>query len=294
MKKWKRLLGLALCLCAAVCVMSVSASAAEHEHSHPICGETHRDIGDHTGPCNDVTWIEVTKKDVTEGGELKLTAGNNYYLGEDIEVKYTITIAKGTVNLCLNGHSITKTLASGVSEGVITVEPGASFTLCDCNGSSMGNGKITHADGVTGRGVLVGSSSVKTTFFLMYGGTISGNRINGQDGAGVRVQNASFKMYGGTISENHVEKASNDGGGGVNARGKFIMYGGEISGNTSNGDGGGVAVVGDSFEMHGGSIINNNAANGGGVCLWTDAPSAAIRQKMTAAAYTSAECAATL
>ena len=57
----------------------------------------------------------------------------------------------------------------------------------------MGNGKITHADGVTGRGVLVGSSRVKTTFFLMYGGTISGNRINGQDGAGVRVHNHQRK-----------------------------------------------------------------------------------------------------
>ena len=71
MKKWKRLLGLALCLCAAVCVMSVSASA-EGEHSHPICGAAHIDIGDHTEPCGNVTWIEVTKKNVTEGGELKL------------------------------------------------------------------------------------------------------------------------------------------------------------------------------------------------------------------------------
>ena len=250
MKKWKRLLGLALCLCAAVCVMSVSASAAA-EHSHPICGETHTNIGDHTGTCNDVTWTKVMQTDVTDNNGLKLEDGKSYYLGEDIEVKWDITI-KGTVNLCLNGHSITKTSASSTSEGVITVEPGSSFTLCDCNGSGAGNGKITHADGVTGRGVLVGSSSVKTTFFLMYGGTISGNLINGQDGAGVRVQNASFKMYGGTITDNHVEKASYDGGGGVNARGKFIMYGGEISRNTSNGDGGGVAVVGDSFEMHGG------------------------------------------
>ena len=105
----------------------------------------------------------------------------------------------------------------------------------------------------------------------MYGGTISGNRINGQDGAGVRVHNASFKMYGGTISENRVEQMSSDGGGGVNARGKFIMYGGEISRNTSNGDCGGVAVVGDSFEMHGGIISGNTATgDGGGVGLWNN------------------------
>ena len=278
MKKWKRLLGLALCLCAAVCVMSVSASAAA-EHSHPICGKTHTGIGDHTGTCNDVTWTEVTQAKVTDANGLTLEDGNSYYLGEDIKVKYDITI-KGTVNLCLNGHSITKTSESGTFEGVITVTPtataGSSFTLCDCNGSGAGNGNITHANGVTGRGVLVSSSDSKQASFIMYGGTISGNHVGTdilpEDGAGVRVHNASFKMYGGTITNNHVEKMSNCGGGGVAAHNsaKFIMYGGEISRNTSNGDGGGVGVVGASFEMHGGEINGNNAASGGGVCLWND------------------------
>ena len=271
MRLWKRLLGTALCLCAAVCLMSVSASAAEH--SHPICGDTTKCTNpDHSGENHGdaVEWIKVTRANVTPSNGLKLEDGNSYYLGENIEVEHAITI-NGTVNLCLNGHSITKTSESDTFHGVIKVESGSSFTLCDCNGSGMGNGKITHADGVTGRGVLVGSSSVKTTFFLMYGGTISGNRINGQDGAGVRVHNASFKMYGGTISENHVEGTPSDGGGGVNARGKFIMYGGEISRNTSNGDCGGVAVVGDSFEMHGGIISGNTATgDGGGVGLWND------------------------
>lgn len=273
MKKWKRLLGLALCLCAAVCVMSVSASAAGEHTEHPICGANHENIGDHT--CDNVTWTEVTQKDVTDNnGDLVLAAGQSYYLGEDIEVKYAITIT-GRVNLCLNGHSITKTSASSTSEGVITVEPGSSFTLCDCNGSGAGNGKITHADTVTGRGVLVGSSSSRpsTTSFIMYGGTISGNRINGDDGAGVRVHSASFKMYGGTISDNCVEGNPNYGGGGVAVSGnaKFIVYSGEISRNKSDVDGGGVAVVWSSFQMYGGTISGNTATgDGGGVGLWND------------------------
>lgn len=270
MKKWKRLLGLALCLCAAVCVMSVSASAAG-EHSHPICGKTHRDIGDHTGSCENVTWTKVMQTDVTPNNGLILADGKSYYLGEDISVEYTITI-NGTVNLCLNGHSITKTSESDDFSGVIKVAAGSSFTLCDCNGSGADNGKITHEDGKTGRGVLVGSSEPQQASFIMYGGTISGNRINGQDGAGVRVHNASFKMYGGTITDNHVEKMSYCGGGGVAAHNsaEFIMYGGEISSNTSNGDGGGVGVVASSFEMHGGEISGNTAASGGGVCLWNN------------------------
>ena len=272
MRIWKRLLGTALCLCAAVCVMSVSASAAEH--SHPICGKTHTDIGDHKGSCNNVTWTEVTQANVTDSNGLTLVDGNNYYLGEDIEVKWDITI-DGTVNLCLNGHSITKTSASGTSEGVITVTAGSSFTLCDCNGSGAGNGKLTHADGKTGRGVLVGSpvSRPSTTSFIMYGGTISGNRINGDDGAGVRVHSASFKMYGGTISDNCVEGNPSYGGGGVAVSGnaKFIVYGGEISRNKSDVDGGGVAVVWSSFQMYGGTISGNTATgDGGGVGLWND------------------------
>lgn len=270
MKKWKRLLGLALCLCAAVCVMSVSASAAA-EHSHPICGDTTKCTNpDHSdGNHGDaVEWIKVMQTDVTPSNGLTLVDGKSYYLGENISVEYDITI-KGTVNLCLNGHSITKTSESGTFAGVIKVESGSSFTLCDCNGS----GKITHAENKTGRGVCVGSSDPQQASFIMYGGTISGNRINRQDGAGVGVQNASFKMYGGTISENRVEQMSNDGGGGVavSTSGEFIMYGGEISRNKSNGDCGGVAVVGSSFQMYGGTISGNTATgNGGGVGLWNN------------------------
>lgn len=106
----------------------------------------------------------------------------------------------------------------------------------------------------------------------MYGGTISGNRINGQDGAGVRVHNASFRMYGGTISENHVEGTPNYGGGGVAVSGEFIMYDGEISLNKSDVDGGGVAVVGSSFSdvrrHH--QRATPRPATGGGVGLWNN------------------------
>ena len=44
----------------------------------------------------------MTKADVTDSNGLTLETGKSYYLGEDISVKWDITI-KGTVNLCLNG-----------------------------------------------------------------------------------------------------------------------------------------------------------------------------------------------
>ena len=76
----KLLLTLTLCLCALLC-MVVTASASEVSvHSHPVCGETHTDIGDHTGPCGDVTWTEWNGNDMdAETRDIQLTTGH-YYL----------------------------------------------------------------------------------------------------------------------------------------------------------------------------------------------------------------------
>lgn len=213
----------------------------------------------------------MTQKDVTDNNGLTLEAGNNYYLGENIKVKWEITI-KGKVNLCLNGHSIERTDAAPNTSftnaviDVLKVTPQTHFTLCDCKGG----GTITHTSGIPGQGVTASAD------FTMYGGKISGNHAGTdampEDGAGVAV-GGTFTMYGGTITDNHVEKTSSYGGGGVvvSGGGEFIMYDGEISHNTSNGDCGGVAVVGSSFQMSGGSIINNTATgDGGGVGLWND------------------------
>ncbi len=262
----KRLFGTALCLCALVCILCVSASA-ESGHVHPVCGAEHQNIGDHTGECGDLTWTEWD-------GTSAIPYGTNntayVYLADSVTLSSPLEVQDGyTLYLCLNGHTITKTTGSDSFRGVVVVQPNSQFTLCDCKTG----GTITHKDGVTGRGVRVGSSDafVPQASFIMYGGSISGNRVTLQDGAGVDVQSASFRMYGGEISDNHVEVASNYGGGGVCTHNSscFILYGGTISGNTSNGDGGGVSTVGCTFEMHGGEITGNTAAgNGGGADLW--------------------------
>ena len=127
MKIRNRLLGLVLCLCALVCILCVSASAADG-HVHPVCAAEHQDIGDHTGEGGDLTWIEVTKESVING-DLPLESGKSSYLGDNIEVKSAITIS-GTVNLCLNGHSIT----SERSVNSIIVKQSVTFTLTDCKG----------------------------------------------------------------------------------------------------------------------------------------------------------------
>ena len=287
MRLWKRLLGTALCLCAAVCLMSVSASAAEH--SHPVCGKTHTNIGDHTGTCNDVIWTEVTQDNVSSDGWLTLADGGSYYLGTNIAISNYITIT-GTVNLCLNGHSIT----DNGNLDIIRINPTGILTLCDCNGDNLTHtfrltgqkwdpvdsagsdtievvgGVITHTAGKNGRGVQINGGTLN-----LYGGSIIGSQYN-DAGGGVCVTKGTFNLYGG-----HVTRNSGTAGGGVNVgdyygnnSATFNMYNGTISCNTSDMRGGGVCVSKNStFNMFNGTISGNKGRGrgqdygGGGVVV---------------------------
>ena len=231
------------------------ALAAGTEHTHPICGSTCED-GNH----NNVTWTGA--RDVTG-----LQADGHYYLMRDVTVSETWHPADGVV-LCLNGHSITATTRS---MNVIEVDKDKTFTLTDCTGG----GKITHNEGVKGRGVKVFGT------FNLYGGNITGNQTDGNYndgttfGAGVYVATYSvFNMYGGKITGN----MGYSGGGGVyvaptyaaSSRAVFNMSGGEISGNSSLlGDSSGVYVNGGEFIMSGGSITGN-AGYGVDLCTYKD------------------------
>ena len=277
MKAWKGLLVAVLLLCSFLCVVSVNTSAvsAAGEHTHPICGKTHTDIGDHTAAkCENITY---TAWDGTfaSSGMPDIDYSNNdtayIYLTRSVEITYELEIPKGkTLYLCLNGYTLTKTTMSDTWSAVILSRSGGThFILCDCKGG----GTITHADGVLGRGVRSGNSNgYDKSSFTMYGGTISGNRLNGDDGAGVFVQSGTFTMYGGKITDNHVEKSLNYGGGGVlfSSDKSFIMYGGEISNNYSVDYGGGIMAIGfGSVELHGGTISGNTSDALGGA-IWSN------------------------
>lgn len=264
----KLLLTLTLCLCALLC-MVVTASASEvQEHSHPVCGKTHTDIGDHTGPCGDVTW---TAWDGTSEIAYDSTTKTAYiYLADNVNISNKLTIPQGhTLYLCLNGHSITKTSedfgesnSQIYANGVIDGSAGnVTFALCNCKT----DGTITHTSGKNGRGVWVKGT------FIMYGGAISGNNCVHGEGGGAFVDGA-FIMYGGTIKENKL--TSTYSGGGVAADcSTFAMYGGIITGNeATNKMGGGLSLNMGSIDnevkaiISGGAITDNKAADmGGGV-----------------------------
>lgn len=273
MKVRKGVFGAVLLLCATLCMTNVTALADDGTHTHPICGTTHTDIGDHTGECADVVW---TAWDGTSDIDYGDDNTAYVYLSGNAARSEQLTVKDGkTLYLCLNGYSITRTTDStDAFDAVIRVYGNAQLVLCDCKGS----GTITHSADVYGRGVRLGDSS-STGDFIMYGGEISGNRIDisahsaaAGDGAGVESQQSDFTMYGGKITNNHVIKGSNNEGGGVNMHtgGTFTMYGGEISNNTADKRGGGVFTNMTLTISDGITITGNKSEQGGGIYTYDE------------------------
>ncbi len=234
MKKHLLVCLLALAL-ASLCMLPSRVQAAEETHNHCTCGADHVSIGVHTTDSSSWTkWKALTPD--SNGHVTWPEGGNYYYLTGDVELTETWVVhMTSPIVLCLNGHNITMKVSGpaievdGTSTGI-----NASLVITDCTGE----GKITRAANANDPVVRVcGYGS-----FTMYGGTITGNHVNG-NGGGVYVDgtNGSFTMYGGTITNN----SATGSGGGVyvdGERSSFTMYGGTITNNSATGSGGGVYV----------------------------------------------------
>ena len=292
--------------------LSVWALRAESsEHAHCVCGVKGCEkwlvtaSGSHTKAIsfsdhaisqdaeglkiNGTVWEKrelKTSDNAVVGYYYRLPAGD-YYLTTDLDLEDAyIATATGTVNLCLNGHSIQTTAKRTIY--VSNERTTATLNLCDCKGTSGTYGEITHTSGSSGTGVEIRTenkfnmyggritgnnrSGVDTSggYFTMYGGEITGNSISNSDargGGGVTIGGQSFTMYGGSISHN-----SADYGGGVGwySYGKFYMYGGEITDNTATTAGGGVYTRNDRVYVKGAVKITGNSTTDGkanNVCL---------------------------
>ena len=232
-------------------------------HVHRLCATANCTLTYH----ENVLWTAINTE-----AELRAIKGGTdmqyYYLTDNIKLNDTSWNPTGDISLCLNGHSIT---ANGDFDAITVGSEDSSTAgdlhVCDCTG----NGKITHAEDKTGRGVYVHPRSS----FHLWGGSITGNSTN-DCGGGVYLNGGFGYLSGGSITNNRANE-----GGGVAIRtasfhdpdtqnsrisGYFYMHGGTITGNTAT-NGGGVAVKDKtSFRTFGGSVIGNTAtANGGGV-----------------------------
>lgn len=259
----KLLLTLTLCLCALLC-MVVTASASEvQEHSHPVCGKTHTDIGDHTGTCEPVTWIEWNGNDMdAETGDIQITTGH-YYLSDNVTPTSTIHIV-GQVCLCLNGCTLSYSgLVSSDSDsigGMILLDDRAVLNICDCKG---GGSIVYNYDSSTWRKstILVKGESTLN----LYGGSVI--KENGTETTAVDLNyyaGANFHMYGGKVENRSTRNAYNTyavyvGGkpGDQVERSDVKLYEGEVG---SRGYGIRVFNVSPSILVAGGKIESDNTA----------------------------------
>ena len=226
---------------------------ASGNHKHGVCGEV--GCTEHGG---DVVWTEWTNSGA-------LPAQGSFCLETDVDLGKGITVAPGTtLNICLNGHSITR------AGGRIFTINGGTLNICDhenAGGRVIGASKKTLRGGIVDvrkpKGGTVGGT------FNLYGGTLTGGLAvkdgkgkNG-DGGAVYIGAGTFRMYGGEISG----CAARNNGGAVVVSGSSSMLfaGGTITGNSAVRAGGILVQAGAKLEMTGGSVLDNRANTGAGL-----------------------------
>lgn len=254
---------------------------AEGNHKHCLCAGTSAVGCDH-GTATYIEWDDPTS----------LPTGGNYFLSVDVTVSAQTQVEKGTLNICLNGHTVTVGEQGG---RVFYLSNGGTLNISDCTGG----GKLT---GGTKSAILANSGAADMQINL-YGGNITGNTNATSGGAIVAQGVCTFNMYGGKLIGNTVESSlilGTDGQPVLDANGnqtcnaanggalylgpdaEFNMYGGEISGNTAvevnyvkadgsttyAGGSGGAMYIRGVANLHGGKITGNTAKLGGGILVY--------------------------
>ena len=254
-------------------------------HTRCICGLDEN--GEHFGACDGTellweAWISTTSLPTTSG---------NYYLTGDVTTQdgtQTTIAANSTVNLDLNGHTVTNNASRIYSFASVHGVTGVTFNITDFSEGKTGTlkseisdqgtifwiadasnkvslyagvldaSKATYANGTLGCAV-----NAEAGTFNIYGGTIKGNSTHGDSINGLSVSigdGAALNMSGGTIIGGRSSVAGN-----LYMRGTMNMSGGTITGGSAIESGeegcGNVSIFG-TFTMTGGIIDGNVCLKG--------------------------------
>lgn len=231
-------------------------------HKHTLCNRTTHSGAGHSDSCGE----SITFNEWTDAAAQKMyndstaTAANclpnegDWYLTNPVTLPATHEVGSGTLNLCLNGNSVTLN-AEGA---VFSVKSGGVLNLADCKSTGI----ITHADSKNGTGVSVEAGGDGTTAgtFNLYNGKITGNNNPSGNGGGVSVlSGGQFNMCGGTITNN---KAATGGGVYVADNAAVTIGGGSITNNEATSDGGGMTVGDCQVKLSGKVTITGNKSAG--------------------------------
>ncbi len=222
--------------------LKLVGSAAPVVHTHCLCSDTITGEAYHT--CGDVTFEPWTN-------ETALPTDGNYYLAVDVTISTTTTVTDNkTLNLCLNGHTITNVDKNAAR--FFTVRGDLNITDCGTTGKILSIMENTDANGsiayiYSGNGgnmsiyagtlelqgkvkaaglIYVGNNTTDTSVLNIYGGTLTGGTATNNGGA-VYISNAcTVNMYGGTIQNC---TAANGGAFNVDSGCTLNLHGGTIT-----------------------------------------------------------------
>ena len=172
------------------------------------------------------------------------TEAGNYYLTADVAISATWTVPAGETNLCLAGHTISK---SGSGSVIQLNNANKKLTVYDDGTTGTITGGNTNG---TGGGVNITAGT-----FTLNGGNIEGNVAENGGGVSVTGSSSYFTMAGGTIRYN----AGYIFTGGVLQMnsGHFTMTGGEIRYNVGKVFGG-VGIAEAQPSMSGNAVVKDN------------------------------------
>ena len=166
-------------------------------HRHCVCGGNVT-MGGHTHDADAPVYTAWNKTD-------SLPTSGNYYLTTNVTVSTYTTIGSGnTLNLCLNGCTIT-----GESYYVFSVLGKGKLNICDC--SENNSGALSNAN-------AIGAGIYNNGTINIYGGHISDSEGYGMHNG---ADNATINVYGGTVDGNYS---------GIYGYGTINVYGGTVSG----------------------------------------------------------------
>ena len=220
-------------------------------HEHCICG------GKLTGhSCANVKFTEVEDtSDFTKlfNSDKSLIASANIVLTGDVALDDEYKMAGKTLNICLNGHTITMS-----GKGRITANGnGGLLNITDCTG----NGKVAAAAGCRSGILYTYNGKIN-----VYSGTVDASKCAAGNGGAVIVgsNNDSFSLYGGTI----VGSQAAENGGAIYTTAKITGATVNINGGTVRGgkaaSGGNIYITTGTLNLNGGIVTGGEATDGSG------------------------------
>lgn len=252
----------------------------EPDHFHCACNGNSVGIGDHV--CDSETgWSAWSNP-------RRLPTSGSWYLTTDVQLEATVTVPVGsTLNLCLNGHTVTGYKGTSNAFGVNT-----GLTITDCSpeeqwGSIIGQNdaygsvmyiyenkapatvnlfaghlksNLTTPKTKDAGLIYIGSNGANLAVFNMYGGTLTGIDAGEKVGGAINlIHGNTVNLYGGTIYGGEAKY----GGAIYVGKGTLNIDGGTIEGGTAY-SGGAIYIKNGTLNVHSGAIQNGYATFDGG------------------------------